>query len=88
MMTNYNIDDLILDSELKGHFEGHSGKERPPNHVLSVTICPELDVTTCPDTVSLAKHAIAKNALQILFNGLCKIYNTILITISINNKAK
>jgi len=44
-----------------------------------------MNVTTCPDTVSLAKYAIAKNALQILFDVLCKIYNTLLITTYISD---
>ena len=35
----------------------------------SVTLRPEIIVTICPDTVSLAKHAITKNTLQIPFNG-------------------
>ena len=37
---------------------------------------------------SLAKHTVAKNALQILFNSFCKMYNTILITTSIKDKAE
>ena len=41
----------------------------------SVTICSEINVITCRDSVSLTKHAIARNALQILFNGLSKIYH-------------
>ena len=39
-------------------------------------------------TVSLTKHAITLNTLQIIFNGLCKIYNTLLITTSIHDKAE
>jgi len=53
----------------------------------SCTICPEVYVTTCFDTVSLAKHDITNNALQILLNGLYKNYNnTILINTLINDK--
>ena len=54
----------------------------------SVTIYSEMNVTTCPDSVSLIKHAIVRNALQILFNGLSKICHIILITTSINQKAE
>jgi len=54
----------------------------------SVIICPVMNATTCPDTFSLAKYAIDKDALQILFNYLYKVYNTILITTSINDKAE
>ena len=50
-----------------------------------VTICPERNVTTCPNTVSLIKHEIAQNVLQILFKGLCDSYSE---TTSINEKAR
>ena len=55
---------------------------------ISSTSCPEMKVATSPDTVSLTKHAIAKNALQILFNGLCEIYNIIFIITYIKHKAE
>jgi len=45
----------------------------------SVTIYPEVNVTTCPDTVSLTKHAIAKTHTSNPANDLSRIYNYIVM---------
>ena len=84
--------DVTTNLLFKVHFIGHPGRKAKSVGACcnSFTICSEINVTTCPDldTVSLTKHAISKHALQIMFNDLCKIYNIILITTSINGEVE
>ena len=54
----------------------------------SVTLSPEIIVTICSDTVSLAKHAITKKHFKSHLTVLYRIYSTIFITTPINGKAK
>ena len=42
----------------------------------------------CHNTVSFIQYSIAKRALQILYKGVCKRFNTIFITTPINDKAE
>ena len=88
MVRKTIIGDAILDFLFEGNFEGNTEKQRLWGCCNGVTVCPERNVSTCPDTVSLIKYVIASNVLQILFKGLWKSYNTILVTTSINEKAE
>jgi len=48
---------VILDILFEGHFEGNTKNCGACSN--GVTICPEMNVKTCPDTVSLIKYEIA-----------------------------
>ena len=73
MMRENIMTDAIFDFEFICHFKGHSEQHRLWGACCnSVTVCPEINVTTSPDTVSPTKHAIAKT-FQILFTSLCTI---------------